>query len=189
MKKLLLLSLLIFTLLAFASCGRKDSVYFFNFKPEIAEKYEEIARVYEEETGVPVRVVTAASGTYEQTLKSEIVKSDAPAIFQINGPVGYAAWKDYCLDLSNTELYGHLTDKTLAITDGDGVYGIPYVVEGYGIIYNEEITDKYFALTNRATDYRSMDEVRSFDALKAVVEDMTAHKSENNKQWYLARYS
>ena len=178
MKKLLLLTLLFLFGVMFASCGKKDGVYFFNFKPEIAEKYEEIAKIYEEETGVPIRVVTAASGTYEQTLKSEIAKSDAPAIFQINGPVGYAAWRDYCLDLSDSVLYSHLTDKTLAIHDGDGVYGIPYVVEGYGIIYNEEITDKYFALQNRATSYRSMDEIRSFEALKAITEDMTAHKDE-----------
>ena len=178
MKKILLFAVLCLTLVSFCSCGKKDGVYFFNFKPEIAEKYEEIARVYEEETGVPVRVVTAASGTYEQTLKSEIAKSDAPAIFQINGPVGYAAWKDYCLDLSKSELYKHLTDKTLAITEGEGVYGIPYVVEGYGIIYNEEITDKYFALQNRSTTYASMDEIRSFAALKALVEDMSKHKAE-----------
>lgn len=178
MKKILFFTLLLCTGLLLASCGKKESVYFFNFKPESAEVYEEIARVYEKETGIPVRVVTAASGTYEQTLKSEIAKKDAPAIFQINGPVGYAAWKDYCLDLSESELYKHLTDKTLAITDGKGVYGIPYVVEGYGIIYNEEIMDKYFALSGRATTYASMDEVRSFAALKAVVEDMTARKSE-----------
>ena len=76
MKKLLLFTLLCFTVLCLGSCGKKDGVYFFNFKPEIAEQYEEIARVYEQETGVPVRVVTAASGTYEQTLKSEIAKSE-----------------------------------------------------------------------------------------------------------------
>lgn len=178
MKKILFVVLLCLVGAFLPSCGKRDGVYFFNFKPEIAEKYEEIAKIYEEETGVPVRVVTAASGTYEQTLKSEIAKKDAPAIFQINGPVGYAAWKDYCLDLSQSELYKHLTDKSLAITEGEGVYGIPYVVEGYGIIYNEEITDKYFALTNRATTYQSMDDIRSFAALKAVVEDMTAHKGE-----------
>ncbi len=178
MKKILFLTLLCLMVACLPSCGRKEGVYFFNFKPEIAEKYEEIARIYEEETGVPVRVVTAASGTYEQTLKSEIAKADAPAIFQINGPVGYAAWKDYCLDLSATPLYQHLSDKSLAITDGEGVYGIPYVVEGYGIIYNEEITDKYFALQNRGTTYTSMADIRSFAALKALTEDMTAHKSE-----------
>lgn len=178
MKKTIFLVLFLLAVgCCFTSCGKDEGVYFFNFKPEIAEEYEEIAKVYEKETGVPIRVVTAASGTYEQTLKSEIVKKDAPVIFQINGPVGYAAWKDYCLDLSGSMLYSHLTDKSLAIRDGEGVYGIPYVVEGYGIIYNEEITDKYFALTDRATTYESMEDVKSFAALKAVVEDMTAKKA------------
>lgn len=126
-----------------------EEIYFLNFKPEIAEIYEEIAEVYKEETGVTVKVNTAASGTYEQTLKSEIAKTDAPVIFQINGPVGYESWKDYCLDLKDTEIYQHLTDKSLAVTSGDGVYGIPYVVEGYGIIYNDEIMQKYFALSEK----------------------------------------
>ncbi len=177
MKKTIFLFFFLLLLgVAFTSCGKDEGVYFFNFKPESAEAYEEIAKVYEKETGVPIRVVTAASGTYEQTLKSEIVKKNAPVIFQINGPVGYAAWKDYCLDLSGSMLYSHLTDKSLAIREGDGVYGIPYVVEGYGIIYNEEIMDRYFALANKATSYRSMEEITSFAALKAVVEDMTAKK-------------
>lgn len=171
----------IFVLPALGSCSCGDdgeTVYFLNFKPEIASIYDEIAKVYKEETGVTVRVVTAASGTYEQTLKSELGKSSAPTIFQINGPIGYASWKNYCADLKNTKLYSHLTDKSLAVVDGDGVYGIPYVVEGYGIIYNKEITDKYFALADRATNIASMDEIKSFSTLRAVVEDMTARKSE-----------
>ena len=151
-------------------------IYYLNFKPEIAEIYQEIAKVYKEETGVELNVVTAASGTYEQTLKSEIAKADAPTIFQINGPKGYANWKDYCADLKDTELYQHLTDKSLAITDGDGVYGIPYVVEGYGIIYNNAIMNKYFSLDGAKA--ASMDEIDNFEKLKEVVEDMTAQKDE-----------
>lgn len=72
-----------------ATSGKKGSVYFLNFKPEIAEIYEKIAKDYEAETGVKVKVVTAAAGTYETKLKSEISKSEAPTIFQINGPVGF----------------------------------------------------------------------------------------------------
>ncbi|MBO5652668.1 MAG: ABC transporter substrate-binding protein [Clostridia bacterium] len=177
MKKAIFLACVLLMLcVCFSACGKDDSVYFLNFKPEIAEEYEKIAEEYKKETGISVRVVTAASGTYEQTLKSEIAKKNAPVIFQINGPVGYAAWKHYCADLSGSQLYAHLNDKNLAIRDENGVYGIPYVVEGYGIIYNEEITDKYFALADKATPYRSMEEVTSFAALKAVVEDMTAKK-------------
>ena len=177
---------------AFVGCGSKENgdgatstsanetteteINFLNFKPEIADVYKKIAEDYESETGVKVKVETAASGTYEQTLKSEIAKKDAPTIFQINGPVGYQSWKDYCLDLKDTDLYNHLLDKSLAVTSGDWVYGIPYAAEGYGIIYNDEIMQKYFALENKATDVETMDDINNFDKLKAVVEDMQDNK-------------
>lgn len=153
-------------------------IYFLNFKPEIAEVYDAIAKDYEAETGVKVKVVTAASGTYETTLKSEIAKTDAPTIFQINGPVGYESWKDYSADLSGTKLYSYLSDKSLAVTSGTGVYGIPYVVEGYGIIYNDAIMKKYFALSNKAVSISSAAEINNFDLLKKVVEDMTKNKEQ-----------
>jgi maltose transport system substrate-binding protein len=151
-------------------------VYYLNFKPEVAEIYTQIADEYKKETGVTLKVVTAAAGTYEQTLKSEIAKSDAPVLFQINGPRGYANWADYCADLKDTELYKHLSDKSLAVTAGDGVYGIPYAIEGYGIIYNNAIMAKYFALDGAKA--KSMDEINNFAKLKAVVEDMTAKKDQ-----------
>ncbi|MEG0897070.1 MAG: ABC transporter substrate-binding protein [Ruthenibacterium sp.] len=195
MKKILALTLALALALSMTACGgassstapapadstsaapaAKGNVYFFNFKPEQDEAYQAIAKEYTAETGVPVKVVTAASGTYEQSLKSEIAKTEAPTIFQINGPVGYAAWKDYCADLSKTEIYGHLTDKTIAISEGEGVYGIPFAIEGYGIIYNNAIMTKYFALDGAKA--KSMDEINNFAKLKEVVEDMTAKKAD-----------
>ncbi len=152
------------------------SIYFLNFKPEIADKYEAIAAKYKEEKGIEVRVQTAASGEYEKYLTSEMGKSDPPTIFQINGPVGYQNWKDYCANLKDSELYNLVSDKSMAVTDGDGVYGIPYVVEGYGIIYNNAIMTKYFA--TEGAKAASMDEVNNFAKLKEVVEDMTAKKAE-----------
>jgi len=163
-------------------CGGKKSdegsVYYLNFKPEVAEVWEQIAKEYTGETGVQVKVVTAASGGYESTLKSEIAKKNPPTLFQINGPVGYQSWKSYCLDLKDTDFYKNLSDPDLAITDGDGVYGVPYVVEGYGIIYNDAVMQKYFALSDRAVSISSTEEITNFDTLKAVVEDMTARKDE-----------
>jgi len=104
-------------------------VYYLSFKPENADTWEMLAEEYTNQTGVPVKVVTAASNTYEQTLMAEISNKEAPTLFQINGPIGYANWKEYCTDLSGTNLYNWLLDKSLAITGEDGgVYGIPYVV-------------------------------------------------------------
>lgn len=182
MKRFISLALSMAFLLLSAGCsdGGKADVYFLNFKPESAKVYNQIADKYEEETGVKVKVVTAAANTYEQTLKSEIAKSNAPTIFQVNGPIGYQSWKDYCLNIEGSNFAGLLSDDTLAIKDnnGNGVYAVPYVVEGYGIIYNDAIMKKYFALTDRSTNIESAEQINNFDTLKAVVEDMTAHKSE-----------
>lgn len=155
------------------------TVRYLNFKPEIAEKYKALAAEYEKQTGVRVIVDTAANNAYEQTLAAKMATAEAPTLFQINGPKGYAAWKDYCADLSETELYRHLSDKSLAVTGADGgVYGIPYVVEGYGILYNSAITDAYFSLSDRKTSFSSMQEINSLEKLTALVEDMTRRKGE-----------
>lgn len=146
------------------------SVYYLNFKPEQDEQWQDLAKKYTDETGVPVTVVTAASGTYEETLKSEMAKSDAPTLFQVNGPVGLATWKDYCADLSGTDLYKHVKSDDFVLKDGDAVDGIAYVIETYGLIYNKTVLNAYCKMDNAAV--KSIDEINSFDKLKAVADDI-----------------
>lgn len=179
MKKIISFLTALIILLSLGSCSKREektTVRFLNFKPEIASVYSDIAKTYKEETGVELIVDTAANNTYESTLAARLGTNEAPTIFQINGPRGYANWSDYCKDLSDSELYKHLTDKSLAIENNGKVYGIPYLIEGYGIIYNEAITDKYFELEDRKTDFLSMDEINNFDKLSALVTDMQANK-------------
>jgi len=170
---------------ALAGCSNGDStgrdaegkVYYLNFKPEQAEDWVALAATYTEETGVQVDVQTAASGTYETTLKSEMAKSNAPTLFQVNGPVGLANWKDYVADLSDTAIYEHLNDQSVALTGDDGeVLAIPYVQETYGIIYNKAIVNAYLELDDAAVS--SIDEINNFDTFSAVVEGIQAHKAD-----------
>ena len=166
---------------SFGSSAKKvTQIYFLSCKPEVKSVWEEVSAAYEKETGVKLKVLTAADGNHERTLKAELAKKDYPTMFQINGPVEYGKWKNYCMDLSDTKLYSWLLDKSMAVTgdNGKGAYGIPYVVEGYGIIYNNAIMEKYFALSDRTSQIKSMGEINNFAALKEVVEDMQAHKSE-----------
>ena len=160
-----------------SSSGSENGVYLLNFKPEAEEALKTIASAYKDKTGVEVKVVTAASGTYQQTLQTEVAKSNPPTIFNINGPVGLVTWKDYALDLSGTEFVKALTDTSMALTDENGVvYGSPLGVEGYGLIYNAAILNKYFAMEGaKAT---SVDEIKGFAKLKEVVEDMQARKAD-----------
>jgi len=175
-KKILALGLITaMTMSLLAGCGGteasddKGSVYYLNFKPEADAQWQELAQIYEEETGVEVTVVTAASGQYETTLKSEMGKSEAPTLFQVNGPVGLASWKDYCADLSDTEIYKQLTSEDFALKDGDKVAGIGYVIESYGIICNKKLL---------AEAGYSVDDIKSFADLKSVAEDITARRDE-----------
>lgn len=152
-------------------CGAKDeaSVYYLNFKPEQDAQWQALAKSYTEQTGVPVTVVTAASGEYETTLAAEIEKEEAPTLFQVNGPVGLANWKDYCYDLSNTAIYNELSSDAFALKEGSEVLGVAYVIESYGIITNKTLLAK--------AGY-SVEDIKSFADLKKVAEDITARSAE-----------
>ena len=164
----LVLALVLCVALATAACA-EASVYYLNFKPEQDAQWQELAKIYTEKTGVPVTVVTAASGEYETTLMSEIEKTDAPTLFQVNGPVGLANWKDYCYDLSGSAVYGELTSDGYALKDGDAVAGIAYVIESYGIIANTKLLEK--------AGYTVAD-ITNFETLKKVADDIQARKAE-----------
>ena len=192
MKKFLALLLALVMVFALAACGTDDpgtattdpqgstapddnvstegaSVYYLNFKPEQNDQWVELAELYTEETGVPVKVVTAASGTYETQLTAEMAKEDAPTLFQVNGPVGLNNWKTYCYDLSGSDFYGELTSEDYALKEGDEVLGVAYVIESYGIIVNKALLEQ--------AGY-TVDDIQSFEDLKTVAEDITARKDE-----------
>lgn len=153
------------------------SVYYLNFKPEQAEQWKDLAKEYSNETGIPVTVETAASGTYESTLKSEMAKSEAPTLFQVNGPAGLASWKDYCYDLKDSAVYKNLKSDDFALISDDGqVQGVAYVIETYGLIYNKDIMEDYCEMDG--AKIKDASEINSFAKLKEVADDMQAKRDE-----------
>jgi raffinose/stachyose/melibiose transport system substrate-binding protein len=169
----------------FTGCGSKDDskkddskgkVYYLNFKPEQGDDWKALAEEYTKEKGVEVKVVTATANTYEQTLKSEMAKTDAPTLFQVNGPVGLATWKDYCYDLKDSDIYKQVKSDDFVLKDGDAVRGIAYVIETYGLIYNKTLLAKYCGLDGAKIADAS--EINSFAKLKEVADDIQAKKKE-----------
>lgn len=186
-KRILILSLCVCLLgCSFAGCETDDSnssgdslerVYYFNSNPEYAEDWERLSKAYNEETGVEVMVVSSASDTYESTLKNEMQKTDAPTLFNVNGPKELETWKDYCYDLSKTTLYANLKSDDFTLKDeNDTVLSIAYAIETYGIIYNKELLDDYINTENAVV--KSVNEINNFETLKAVVEDIGRKKEE-----------
>ena len=182
MKKFLALILALVMALSLVACGGNSgaqgegdgdaatgSVYYLNFKPEAEEAWQALAKTYTEQTGVPVKVVTAASGEYETMLVSEMDKDGAPTLFQCNEG-GVATWGDFCYDLSDSAVYNELASKDYALKNADAeVISIAYCLETYGIIVNK-------ALLEQAG--HSLDEITDFDSLKAVADDIHARAGE-----------
>ena len=167
MKKLLILTVMLILTLSLSSCDRSRGIYYLNFKPEADKAWQDLAKKYREETGINVTVVTASEGRYEETLTTEMNKSSAPTLFQISGPVAYETWKDYCLDLKDSKVYQELISDDYALKVNDGVYGIAYVYEGYGLITNKTLLKK------AGYEY---EEITSFDKLKEVATTITKNK-------------
>ena len=182
MKKFLALILALVMALSLVACGGNSgaqgegdgdaatgSVYYLNFKPEAEEAWQALAKTYTDQTGVPVKVVTAASGEYETMLVSEMDKDGAPTLFQCNEG-GVATWGDFCYDLSDSAVYNELASKDYALKNADGeVISIAYCLETYGIIVNK-------ALLEQAG--HSLNEITDFDSLKAVADDIHARAGE-----------
>ena len=155
---------------AAAPAAGGGSVYWLNFKPESDEVLQDIAQTYTAQTGVEVKVVTAASGTYQQTLTSEMDKSAAPTLFVIGNQAGVKDWKDYALDLTDTAIANELNTDAYNLYDETGkLVSIGYCYECYGIIVNPDLIEKAG---------HTMDEIKNFDGLKAVAEDIHSRAGE-----------
>ena len=157
-------------------------VYLLNFKPETDEAWQDLAQTYTDQTGIEVNVLTAADGQYNTTLQSEMAKGDdAPTIFNIGSATDAQTWDDYTYDLKDSSLYNHLTDKSLAVEYNGKVAGVANCYECFGIIYNKTILEDYCSMDNAVVS--SIDEINSFDTLKAVADDINKRVDEINDQF------
>ncbi len=171
MKKFFALLLVAVMAISLVACGggaeEKGSVYWLNFKPESDEALKEIAAMYTEETGVEVEILTAASGTYSDTLVAEMDKSNPPTIFVVGNSAAVDQWGDYCYDLTDTAVAKELNTDAYMLKDADGkLCSIGYCYECYGIIVNTALLEQ----AGFAKDY-----IKNFATLKEVAESVHAN--------------
>ena len=189
MKKALTLLLTLAMTLSLAACGAKKeeapaasapaasapatetgSVYYLNFKPEADQAWQDLAAKYTAETGVEVKVVTAAGGNYSDTLTAEMAKDAAPTLFQCGNMQGLKDWGDYCIDFTGTKVLDEMTTSDFNLVDEAGaVKAIGYCYEAFGIIVNTALLEQ--------AGYTLAD-ITNFETLKAVAEDIHARSAE-----------
>ncbi|MEE1036768.1 MAG: ABC transporter substrate-binding protein [Oscillospiraceae bacterium] len=153
-----------------AAPAATGSVYYLNFKPEADAAWQELAATYTAQTGVEVKVVTAASGTYSDTLTAEMAKDEAPTLFQCGNAQGLLDWGDYCLDLTGTAFANELTTSDFNLYDEAGALkAVGYCYEAFGIIVNKALL---------AQAGYAVEDITNFETLKAVAEDIHARSAE-----------
>ena len=182
MKKFLALALALVMALSLAACGKKaddnkgngdeakGSVYYLNFKPEADKAWQDLAKTYTEQTGVEVKVVTAASGQYDTMLTSELDKSAPPTMFQVGNQGAVNSYGDFCYPLDNTDVMKEMTTQDFNLKNANGeTVSIGYCYEAFGIIVNKALLEKAG---------HSIDEITNFESLKAVADDIHARADE-----------
>ena len=187
MKKFLCMLLALVMALSLVACGEQKqpdantgdgdgdttatgSVYYLNFKPESDAAWQTLAAAYTAETGVPVKVVTAASGQYDTTLTAEMDKDTAPTMFQVGNLGAVNSYGEFCYNLEGTDVYNQMTTHDFDLKNADGeTVSIGYCYEAFGIIVNKALLEKAG---------HSLDEITNFESLKAVADDIHARASE-----------
>ena len=150
-----------------AESAEAGSVYYLNFKPEFDEALQALAADYTAKTGVEVKVVTAASGTYSDSLNANI--KDV-TIFNIGNEAGLVDWDDYALDLNGTAIADELTTNDFNLYNAAGeLKALGNCYESFGIITNVALLEQAGYTLADITDFAS---------LKAVCEDITARSAE-----------
>ena len=137
MKKAILGIVSMLFLIGAAGCGSEKqtaSVRYWNTKPEVADVWEKIADEYYAETGVEVEIINPPTNSSDSTIKSAMAKRNPPTLFKLSGQTAYNDWKAYCRDLSDTDLYSWVVDKSMVVTDESGNPRI--VKENQNIIFD-----------------------------------------------------
>ncbi len=146
------------------------SVYYLNFKPEANDAWQKLAETYTQQTGVPVKVVTAASGQYDTTLTAELDKDAAPTMFQVGNLGAVNSYGEFCYNLEGTDVYNEMTTHDFNLKNADGeTVSIGYCYEAFGIIVNKALLEKAG---------HSIDEITNFETLKTVADDIHARADE-----------
>lgn len=203
MKKFLIIALVLLFVLPinlFAQGEKEDKpLYIFNSKGENAKSFEDMAKAYEKETGVKVRVFSIGSGQdHSEPLRNEMNSKDMPTIYSIQGLKELVGWLEggFAVDFNTVEnkKFREFADKIapgLRLTvDGSTSYGVPYNVEGYGYIVDYKMLEELFGSKDVFEDIR-LASYEEWENLVKAVDSWIKNPSAkvvrlNNKNYTLA---
>ena len=117
-----------------------DKIVIFQSKVEIIDQLEACAEEYTEETGVEVEVWGTTGDDYLQQLKTKLSNNQGPTIFSLAPGSESVELKNYIAPLDDLSIVPDVATGMADQIDGKTV-GIPYTLEGFGVVYNNNLID------------------------------------------------
>ncbi|HSP22356.1 MAG TPA: ABC transporter substrate-binding protein [Planococcus sp. (in: firmicutes)] len=120
--------------------GGGEKITIFQTKVEISDQLEAAAETYTEETGVEVEVIGTTGDDYLQQLQIRLNNGTGPSIMSVQNSTVAESLKSYVYDLSDEEFVSNIAPN-MALELDEKVVGIPYGVEGFGLVYNKDLVN------------------------------------------------
>lgn len=125
-----------------------SKIIVFQSKVEIVDDLEKLAKDYKAETGVEVEVWGTTGDDYLQQLKIKL-GGEGPTIFSLAPGAESNDLSAYLADISDLTFIKDIAAGMADEKDGK-VVGIPYTMEGFGVVYNKSMID-----ASKVTDLNS----------------------------------
>lgn len=117
-----------------------NKIVLFQSKVEIVDQLNALAEAYTAETGVEVEVWSTTGDDYFQQLKIKLANNQGPTVFNLAPGSEVEQMSAYLENLSDLSFVKDIADGMAIELDGK-VVGIPYTVEGFGMVYNKTLLD------------------------------------------------
>lgn len=157
-KKLLcILSALVLTtsLLGTTGCNKKQStgdktvIELVQYKPEAVKIFEQFEKEFNE-THDDIELIIDSPNDAMTVLKTRFIRDDYPDIIGIGGEVNYSNFVDAGIlaDVSDYEGLKTINQAYIDILENlefvptEGTYGVPYVANAAGVLYNKEMFEE-----------------------------------------------
>lgn len=132
----LLLSLSLFA--GGSSEKTSNKIIIFQSKVEITDALEDAAADFTKETGIDVEIWETTGDDYRAQLRLRLAGDEVPTIFSVSKGAEADMFKGYLADISSGEVQQYISDSMALTMNGTSV-GVPYSVEGYGLVVNTDL--------------------------------------------------
>ena len=153
-RSIVLAAIFLLGVLSLTGCGNKQSdsgktvIELVHYKPEAVSYFEEVEKQFNM-SHKDIELKISSPNDAMTVLKTRFIREDNPDIIGIGGEFNYSNFVDAEMDISDFDGLATIKQKYLDINENlkfvptDGTYGVPYMANAAGILYNRDLFEEH----------------------------------------------